>query len=129
MKISHSLSKGLYCTVNDGDRNITHEESEEILKVMRDYVEKEVPIRYQMFTRTRPKILEQQGLSPRRRSFSTSRARALGCTSWTASTIISRWLHGSKTPGYLKKFDLIKYGEGVILMHPHAFFSRQDSVF
>lgn len=121
VKISHSLSKGLYCTVNDGDRNITHEESEEILKVMRDYVEKEVPIRYQMFTLDEAeKIFEQQGFKSKAEILQYKQSEGIRLYELDG---IYNYFYGYMVPNtsYLKKFDLIKYGEGVILMHPTHF--------
>ncbi len=121
IKVSNSLSKGLYCTINNGDLNVTHDECEDIKSAMKEYVAKKVPITSGEFSiEEAEKIFVKQQMNSKAeilkyRHNSTIRLYELD--------EIYDYFYGYMVPNtsYLDCFDLIKYGEGVILSHPTHF--------
>lgn len=124
IKVSHSLSKGLYCTISKGSRHITHEECRQIKSVMEEYVKQDLPIAGGKFSKSEAEqILKKQKMDSK-----------LKILKYRDSDYIKLYelegfydyFYGYMAPstGYLKNFDLIKYGEGVILCHPTHYSPR-----
>lgn len=117
VRIEHSLSKGLYCEF-DYSRRLTHEDFNAIEAKMREYIEKKVPFvksteslndageafkAYQMSSKV-------DLLKYREKDY----IRLYDCAG------VKNYFYGYMVPhaGYLKIFKLVKYDEGVVLMHP-----------
>ncbi len=118
IKVSHSLSKGLYCTINRGQRHITHDECRKIKEVMEEYVRRDLPFIGSRYSKSEAEaILRKQKMD--------SKVKIL---KYRDSDYIKLYeldgfydyFYGYMVPstGYLTSFDLIKYGDGVILCHP-----------
>lgn len=117
VRIEHSLSKGLYCEF-DYQRRLTHEDYDAIKEQMKRYIEQDIPFLKQTAS------LEEAGeffeqlhmmskvdlLKYREKDY----IRMYDCDG------VKNYFYGYMVPssGYLKWFDLIRYDEGVILVHP-----------
>ncbi len=129
IKVSNSLSKGVYCTINNGVINVTHEECKKIKDTMRDYVNRNVPILPTDFTKEaaetifRSQKMDSKAEILRYRNQKNIRLYELDK--------IYDYFYGYMVPstGYLQQFDLRKYGEGVILSHPTHFSPDQIPAF
>ncbi len=117
VRVEHSLSKGLYCEF-DYERRLTHEDFDAIKEQMWAYVEADVP--FEKFTST---IEEAQDVFESYHMMSKvdllkyrekDYIRLYDCDG------VKNYFYGYMVPsaGYLRYFDLIRYDEGVILMHP-----------
>lgn len=121
IKVSHSLSKGLYCTINKGQRHVTHEECDHIRELMREYVDRAVRIKSAIFTKAEAEaIFKEQKMDSKVKIL---RYREEDCIRLYEIDGFFDYFYGYMVPNtkYLQSFDLIKYGNGVILCHPTHF--------
>jgi len=117
VRIEHSLSKGLYCEF-DYIRRLTHEDYRLILAKMQEYVDKDLPFVKRIYD------IEEASEFFRVNNMHSKVAllkfrpkndiRLYDCDG------LLNYFYGYMVPstGYLKIFDIIKYDEGAILMHP-----------
>lgn len=129
IKVSHSLSKGLYCTINKGSRHVTHEECGRIKMLMRDYVARELPITRCEFTKSEAEaIFKKQKMDSKVKILKYREEDSIRLYEIDG---FHDYFYGYMVPnaGYLKQFDLIKYGDGVILCHPTHFSPNEIPVF
>ena len=124
VRIEHSLSKGLYCEY-DYERRLTHEDYQIILDQMRRYVEQNLPFKKENFS-----IEDASSEFERNHMFSKVELlkfrqnpyiRLYECDG------VHNYFYGYMVPstGYVKWFDLIKYDDGAILMHPTKYYPNQ----
>lgn len=117
IRVEHALSKGLYCEF-DYKRRLTQDDFEAIKAQMERYIESDVPfvkitstldeakdafLNFQMDSKV-------ELLKYRKKDY----IRLYDCEG------VKNYFYGYMVPsaGYLKVFDLMKYGDGIILMHP-----------
>lgn len=118
VKVSHSLSKGVYCLITKGNRPITHDECEEIRQQMLLYIRADLPFEYFNMTKAESEaILKRQKMDSKRRLFKFRDGDEVRLYYLDG---MYDYFYGYMLPttSKLKSFDLFKYGEGVILMHP-----------
>lgn len=117
VRIEHSLSKGLYCEF-DYHRRLTHEDYRLIMSKMKEYVEKDMPFEKRLCTVEEASsffsannMLSKVALLKFRPK---SDIRLYECDG------LLNYFYGYMVPstGYIKIFDIIKYDDGAILMHP-----------
>lgn len=129
IKVSHSLSKGLYCTINKGSRHVTHDECDRIKDLMWDYIRRELPIIGMEFKKSEAEaIFKKQKMD--------SKVKILKYREEDSIRLYEidgfyDYFYGYMVPNtkYLKCFDLIKYGDGVILSHPTHFSPHEIPLF
>lgn len=121
VKVSHSLSKGLYCLIKSGGRHLTAEDYILVEEKMREIVKSDLPINTMVVTYEEAHaIFARAGMESR-----------LSLLKYRADTEIRLYeldglidyFYGYMAPsaGYIQHFGLVKYGDGVILRHPTRF--------
>lgn len=117
VRVEHSLSKGLYCEF-DYSRRLTHEDYELIQKEMEAYVAADLPFEKKNLT-----------VAEASKAFAaynmTSKVDLMKFRSKSDIRVyeldgVINYFYGYMVPstGYLKSFVLLKYDDGMILMHP-----------
>lgn len=119
LKIEHSVSKGWYCELGNIINESTHEEVVlKLKKRMQEIIDEDLPFtREEIRTEKALKIFEKYGLEDKctlmrtRRQFYSSVYQLDG---------VLNYFYGYLVPstGYLKKFDLVKYYKGILLVLP-----------
>lgn len=117
VRVEHSLSKGLYCEF-DYVRRLNHDDYELIKVKMNDLIERNLP--FVKFTST---IAEASEAFKRQNMFSKVdllKYRPKDYIRLYECEGIVNYFYGYMVPstGYIRHFDIIKYDEGMILMHP-----------
>ena len=117
VRIEHSLSKGLYCEF-DYEHKLMHEDFELIKAKMRAIIERDEP-----FTKTRTSIEEAKRIFETYNMYSKVdllKYRDSDYINLYQSGDLQNYFYGYMVPstGYIKSFDMIKYDNGIILMHP-----------
>ncbi len=117
IRIEHSLSKGLYCEF-DYHRRLNHDDYELIRNKMLDLIDRDVP--FIKFTST---IAEASEAFRRQNMFSKVellKFRQKDYIRLYECDGIVNYFYGYMVPrtSYITIFDIIKYDEGMILMHP-----------
>lgn len=121
VKISHSLSKGVFCELNWHQRKLTTEDYGQIKRQMLDYVEQELPISSRVFPVDQAKeIFARQQMESKRQLLNYRKDEDIRLYELDGQY---DYFYGYMLPNtsYLTLFDLMKYGEGVILRHPTSF--------
>lgn len=128
VRIEHSLSKGLYCEF-DYHRRLTHEDYQIILEKMRAYVLADLPFTIKTMT-------NQMAAEQFQKYHMTSKVELLKFRPKKDIRVyeldgVINYFYGYMVPstGYLTLFDLIKYDEGAILMHPTKYVPMDLPVF
>jgi uridine kinase len=117
LKIEHSISKGLYCEIEDM-KNIPVQTVLEIGERMRQIVDENIPfIRKEIPTEDAIKIFEENHFHDKVKLFKTR------TTLYTSVYYLGNhadYFYGFLVPstGYLQIFDLVKYYNGMLLMYP-----------
>jgi len=117
VRIEHSLSKGLYCEF-DYTRRLTHEDYDQIVAKMHEYVKADIPFGKKIYS-------IDQAVEAFKTSNMDSKVELLkfrlkeDIRLYECDGILN-YFYGYMVPstGYLQIFDIIKYDEGAILMHP-----------
>ncbi|MCD6091654.1 MAG: nucleoside kinase [Bacteroidales bacterium] len=119
LKIEHAVSNGLYCEVgeiSDEDEHI--EIVRKLRKRMQEIIELDIPFeRKEIRTEYALKIFEEFGLDDKCTLMDT---RKQFYSSVYRFDNVVNYFYGYLLPssGYLKKFDLVKYYEGMLLVAP-----------
>lgn len=120
VEVSNPINKGLFTMINTFDP-ITEEQVEYIEKRMREIVEENIPFKKEIVTRDEAfNIMVNDGMRLKAKILKADpkidrfRFYSLG--------VVRNFFYGRMVPstGYIKLFELIKYGNGVILRFPHA---------
>lgn len=117
VRIEHSLSKGIYCEF-DYKRRLTHEDYVTISEKMRHYVESDLKFSiYRCSVEEAVQIFSGQNMVSK---VDLMKFRPKSDIRLYELDGIKDYFYGYMLPstGYIKHFELIKYDEGVILMHP-----------
>lgn len=121
IKVSHSLSKGLYCTIHKGQRDVTHEECRNIKELMKTYIANAMPIRGALFSKSDAEaVFKKQKMDSKVKILKYREEDSIRLYELDG---FYDYFYGYMVPNtkYLQSFDLIKYGRGVILCHPTHF--------
>ncbi|MDO4800432.1 MAG: nucleoside kinase [Bacillota bacterium] len=121
VKVSNSLSKGVYCEIRHEGRLLSYEEYEMIRARMKEYVERSVPIKsVKVSHETAHSIFISQGMEWKSDILKYRDASTIRLYELDGSF---DYYYGYMVPNtsYLSVFDLVKYDEGVIIMHPTRF--------
>ena len=117
VRIEHSLSKGLYCEF-DYVRRLTHEDYLLILDKMKVYSEMNLPFSKENYTiEDATKAFEKFHMTSKVELMKfrpKNDIRLYNCDG------VLNYFYGYMVPstGYINIFDIIKYDDGAILMHP-----------
>lgn len=117
VRVEHSLSKGLYCEF-DYHRRLTHEDYEIITKQMATYVEANLPFDKKVYLNEEAaKAFDAYKMKSK---VELLKFRPKNDISLYEFDGVLNYFYGYMVPssGYLKIFDVIKYDDGAILMHP-----------
>ncbi len=121
LKIEHSVSGGLYCELADLDDKTSMETIVEKLKTrMEEIIKKDIPFeREEIPTKKALKVFEKFGLEDKCTLLKTR--RQFYSSVYKMDNVIN-YFYGYLVPstGYLKKFDLVKYFNGMLLVFPKA---------
>ncbi len=118
LRVEHSISKGIFCTLCDIDKEPTIQEIFTIGRRMRDIVEADLPfIRKEKETYKVVKILEEHGLHDKA---TLVKDRGQVYSTYYKLDGHVDILYGYLVPstGYLQAFDLNKYYTGILLQLP-----------
>ncbi|MBM7562181.1 nucleoside kinase [Fusibacter tunisiensis] len=117
VRIEHSLSKGLYCEF-DYHRRLTHEDYFLIKEKMQSLIDRDLP--FVKFTSTLSEASEAFKRQNMHSKVELLKYRSKDYIRLYELEGIVNYFYGYMVPstGYIQNFDLIKYDEGVILMHP-----------
>lgn len=120
VNVQHSLSKGLYCEI-EHDVDLSRKDIEDIRNRMREIVDGDEPfIKTAMKKDEALKIFESYHMMSKVNLLKYRESDSINIYScgW-----LKNYFYGYMVPstGYIKKFDLIKYDNGVILRHPTNF--------
>ena len=119
LKIEHSVSKGWYCELGDIIEKTSHEEVvSKLKKRMLEIIDEDMPFtREEIRTEEALKTFEKYGLEDKctlmrtRRQFYSSVYQLDGVLNYFYGYLIP-------STGYIKKFDLVKYYKGMLLVLP-----------
>ncbi len=121
LKIEHSVAGGLYCELDDFDNNISLQEVIEKLRIrMKEIIKQDIPFeREEIPTKKALKVFEKFGLDDK---CTLLRTRRQFYSSVYKMDNVVNYFYGYLVPstGYLKKFDLVKYHNGMLLVLPKA---------
>lgn len=120
LKISHSISKGLYCEIDGLDGVIYSEDVDKIRNRMLDIVEKDIPFkREEVFNEEAIEIYKKHNHLDKCKLFAD---RQLMYTSVYYLEDTVDYFYGYLVPctGYITNFDLIKYKDGMLLRYPKS---------
>ena len=121
LKIEHSVSGGLYCELVDLDDKTSMETIVKKLKArMEEIIKKDIPFeREEIPTKKALKVFEKFGLEDKCTLLKTR--RQFYSSVYKMDNVIN-YFYGYLVPstGYLKKFDLVKYFNGMLLVLPKA---------
>lgn len=116
--IKHSISGGRYCEINNIDIEITDRVVQELSDRMYQIVAKDIPfIRTEVLTSEAIRLYEQNGLHDKKKLF---QSRKLMFTSVYKLENTVDYFYGYLVPstGYLRKFHVQKYYNGLLLQAP-----------
>lgn len=118
VRIEHSVSKGFYCEVDGLEEQLELPLIFRIGDRMREIVAQDLPIRRdKVLTKDVVKLFQELGQKEKASLFET---RSTLYTSVYNINDTIDYFYGCLVPstGYLKKFDLVKYYQGMLLMVP-----------
>lgn len=115
--VRHSLNKGLYCEI-DYERELCKEDIEVVVDKMREIIDNDEPFFMEVMDKQEAiKLFDEYHMTAKAKLLSYRehdfvKVYTLG---W-----LKNYFYGYMVPstGYLKQFEILKYGHGVILRHP-----------
>lgn len=121
LKITHGVSNGVYCELGDFSTEAHHQDVVNKLRDrMQEIINEDIPIeREEIRTDEALKIFEKFGLEDK---CTLMRTRYQFYSSVYKLDDVVNYFYGYLIPssGYLKKFDLIKYYEGMLIIPPSS---------
>ena len=118
LRLEHSISKGYYCFLHDGDRSVTQTEIDRIKERMREIINQDLPFRRKtLHTSDASALFRERGMIDKVRLIETT--GMLYTTFYDLDGYIN-YFYGCLTPstGYIQLFDLMPYSDGVLLRVP-----------
>jgi len=119
LQIEHAVSNGLYCELGEIISDDTHVDMVDQLRTrMQEIIEQDIPFtREELRTEDALRIFEEFGLDDK---CTLMRTRKQFYSSVYKLDNVVNYFYGYLLPssGYLKKFDLVKYYEGMLLVPP-----------
>lgn len=118
LRVSHSVSRGYYCVISGYEQPIEYPLIFSILEKMREFIGRDLPFESKrMTTEEAIGIFEQQG-DPEKVRLLQSRPK-LYTTLYALDGVYDYYLEGlAPSTGYLERFDLVKYYQGMLLRVP-----------
>lgn len=118
LRVSHSVSRGYYCVISGYEQSIEYPLIFSILEKMREFIGRDLPFESKrMTTEEAIAIFEQQG-DPEKVRLLQSRPK-LYTTLYALDGVYDYYLEGLvPSTGYLERFDLVKYYQGMLLRVP-----------
>ncbi len=118
LRVSHSVSRGYYCVISGYEQPIEYPLIFSILEKMREFIGRDLPFESKrMTTEEAIAIFEQQG-DPEKVRLLQSRPK-LYTTLYALDGVYDYYLEGLvPSTGYLERFDLVKYYQGMLLRVP-----------
>ena len=118
LRVSHSVSRGYYCVISGYEQPIEYPLIFSILEKMREFIGRDLPFESKrMTTEEAIAIFEQQG-DPEKVRLLQSRPK-LYTTLYVLDGVYDYYLEGLvPSTGYLERFDLVKYYQGMLLRVP-----------
>lgn len=118
LRIEHSISHGLYCSVQGADRPLTPETVARLKAAMQEIIDADIPfLRYEQLTSDAIDIFREEGLDDKVLLLQT--IRRLYTVYYKLDGVADSY-YGALAPstGILKVFDLVPYCEGMLLLSP-----------
>jgi uridine kinase len=121
LKILHGVSNGIYCELGEFATDAEHQQVvNQLLNRMQEIIEEDIPIeREEIRTEDALKLFEQFKLEDK---CTLMRTRYQSYSSVYTLDGVVNYFYGYLIPstGYLKKFDLVKYYEGMLIIPPSS---------
>lgn len=120
LRIDHAISKGVYCKINNIEKELTYKDVADIKQRMIDIVNDDKPfIRIEEETEEVIRKFEEHGLQDK---INLLKYRGLAYTAYYQLNGHINAFYGFMVPstGYLKVFDLNKYYNGILLQIPKS---------
>lgn len=117
VKIQHALSKGIFCEL-EYSRRLTHQDFEQIEAKMKQLVMDDIPFKkMNLSLEEATEIFTRQNMDSK---VALLKYREEDYIPVYECDQVLNYFYGYMVPstGYIKQFKMIKYGEGMILMHP-----------
>jgi len=118
LSIEHSVSKGWYCELENFHNEISEEIVENIRRRMKELIAEDIPfVRKEILTKEAAILFENQGLIDKSKLF-LSRKQLYSSVYFLDETV--NYFYGYLVPstGYISKFDLVKYYNGLLILPP-----------
>ncbi len=118
LSIEHSVSKGWYCDISNSHLVLDEHTISLIKQKMQDIIESDIPfIRKEILTTEAIKLFEENGLHDKSILFQT-RTQLYSSVYYLGDTI--NYFYGYLVPStaYIKKFNIVKYFNGILLQVP-----------
>jgi uridine kinase len=121
LNIEHPISKGWYCEITNSHLIIDNPTIEQIKNRMQEIIDLNIPFqRKEIFTEDACQLFEENGLTDKVELFKT-RNQLYSSVYYLGDTI--NYFYGYLLPssGYITKFDIVKYFNGILLRVPKQF--------
>ena len=118
ISLEHPVSKGYFCKLHI-DRTIGLDDVTRIKKRMQEIIDEDLPItRYEQRTENIIKILQERGMTDKVKLLSTS-GKLYSFYHKLGDTVDCYYSSLVPSTGYIKKFDIVKYYDGLLLRIPN----------
>lgn len=118
ISLEHPVSKGYFCKLHI-DRTIGLDDVSRIKKRMQEIINKDLPItRYEQRTEDVIKIFQERGMTDKVKLLSTS-GKLYSFYYRLGDTLDCYYSSLVPSTGYIKKFDIVKYYDGLLLQIPN----------
>lgn len=118
ISLEHPVSKGYFCKLHI-DRTIGLDDVSRIKKRMQEIIDEDLPItRYEQRTEDIIKIFQERGMTDKVKLLSTS-GKLYSFYHKLGDTVDCYYSSLVPSTGYIKKFDIVKYYDGLLLRIPN----------
>ena len=118
ISLEHPVSKGYFCKLHI-DRTIGLDDVSRIKKRMQEIIKEDLPItRYEQRTEDVIKIFQERGMTDKVKLLSTS-GKLYSFYYRLGDTLDCYYSSLVPSTGYIKKFDIVKYYDGLLLQIPN----------
>lgn len=118
ISLEHPVSKGYFCKLHI-DRTIGLDDVTRIKKRMQEIIDEDLPItRYEQRTENIIKIFQERGMTDKVKLLSTS-GKLYSFYHKLGDTVDCYYSSLVPSTGYIKKFDIVKYYDGLLLRIPN----------
>ena len=118
ISLEHPVSKGYFCKLHI-DRTIGLDDVARIKKRMQEIIDEDLPItRYEQRTEDIIRIFQERGMTDKVKLLSTS-GKLYSFYQNLGDTVDCYYSSLVPSTGYIKKFDIVKYYDGLLLQIPN----------